>query len=647
MLISSFKTNFADDPTKSENQFKNIDIFRLFLSVFYLILIVIFYVAVPYFIEPEKDRIVNKNKEFQIEYYFTITLIFVIAFSFLKDRDEEPIFIMKDIINKTSETIILTYGRVILSIVIFILLLLMSLYESGHNPIQSEHKNGILLFIPIITIFFILYVREPNIISNVLYHCLIGTIITIIYGFSIFLFVIFKLPYYIYEKFQDFFQELFQKIKDVIFDYIINPVILLYKSINKKIKEDEVIRTEFNKQLRKTAVFSIFIAFIFCVIVYAKFDNRSTDNMMYFYTFLVIIPLIIGLYVSSLLVTENEIPLHYKVIFFVSVLLTFGGAYCYSNQLTPTNNIYIYSIGNILLYLIIIIFLGIFFIIFSNYLKRQKGILGFIINLIFFIPCLFTDFIQFIKTQIGLTPNIAYIMLLLEFIVILSYIYLPESIKYLLHKNSVKLQNTPYYLNQEYTIAIDKVFQSTTLYNTDKDDNYVNNNYAFSFWVYLNANEVYSKDNDGLGKKNEINIFDFAKGIPKVVYVNDEVNNDTWRIYLSNNCNKKIGLSSCDVNKYSKDFIELNGLPKQRWNLFVINYTGNSADLFINGELRGSIIFVDNNIPVSIQDGDKVVVGQKTNGLNGAIKESYYYNRSLSKFEIVNMYNIFNTFGTN
>jgi hypothetical protein len=291
----------------------------------------------------------------------------------------------------------------------------------------------------------------------------------------------------------------------------------------------------------------------------------------------------------------------------------------------------------------LIIFLAGIFIIFADYLKRQKGIFGFIINLIFFIPCLLTDFIQYIKLQIGITPNITYILFILELILILAYIYLPSMIKFLLHKNSVKLQRNPYYLNKKNIVAINNIFQSKTSYDTNKDDNYVNNNYAFSFWVYLNENSIYVKD-DNLGKNNERIIFNFANGRPKLVYINDEYYNDIWRIYLSNNCNDSD--TTCSKEQSKKDYIDFNGLPKQRWNLFVINYNGNSSDVFINGELKGSITFNEDNMPINIREIDTATIGQDIDGLNGAIKESYYYNRSLSNFEIVNMYNLFNTFGT-
>jgi hypothetical protein len=525
-------------------------------------------------------------------------------------------------------------------ITIIILFLLVSIGIIENDPMYyKSNDNNYAIFIPLFIIFFIIYIFNPYFITNLLYHSIIGSIVTIIYGIQVFLFLLFIIPIQINKLFPD----LLNNIKNAFIEYFINPIKILYNTVIKKINEDEIVKEEFNKQLINTGIFSTFILFIFAVLVYAKFDDRSSGNMMYFYTFMVFIPLIIGLFVSSMLVTENEISIYSKLFLFSSILITFGLAYCYSKHINPLNNIYIYSIGNVFLFLMLIIFLAGIFIIFADYLKRQKGIFGFIINLIFFIPCLLTDFIQYIKLQIGITPNITYILFILELILILAYIYLPSMIKFLLHKNSVKLQRNPYYLNKKNIVAINNIFQSKTSYDTNKDDNYVNNNYAFSFWVYLNENSIYVKD-DNLGKNNERIIFNFANGRPKLVYINDEYYNDIWRIYLSNNCNDSD--TTCSKEQSKKDYIDFNGLPKQRWNLFVINYNGNSSDVFINGELKGSITFNEDNMPINIREIDTATIGQDIDGLNGAIKESYYYNRSLSNFEIVNMYNLFNTFGT-
>jgi hypothetical protein len=290
----------------------------------------------------------------------------------------------------------------------------------------------------------------------------------------------------------------------------------------------------------------------------------------------------------------------------------------------------------------VIVLLGATFIIFSNYLKKQRGIIGFIVNLLFFIPCLLADFIEYIKEQIGITPSTVYILFIIEILLIIAYMYLPSMIQFLLHKNSTKLQRTPFYLNHQNDVAISQsdFLKIKSVYDTDK---YIyNNNYAFSFWVYLNTNDLFlksSQEKSDLGIKNEKVIFNFANGRPKLVYINDETHNDVYRFYLSNKSSKL-----WDSSNISNEIIEFDGLPKQRWNFFVINYTTESEDVFINGELRGSIEFTGEHLPNNIDDNSNAVVGQE-NGLNGAIKETYYYNKPLSKFEIANMYNIFNTFG--
>lgn len=606
------------------------------LFVFLLGYIVLFYYFIP-------TKVIGSNNQYTpystfTFCYFILSSLFLalllMAFRPLTGKSK-----ILGFINEKNEPDFIRYGFIGMCFQLLIFIIILCCIERKTTDLSGISNNFIYIFLPLFTVFILLYAVMPKFINYFLYFSIVGTFVYIVYAIEVLLFLCYQLvailPKQLYEK----FPEVFNTIQSFFTDFVFKPFTLLFKTINDKLKTDEEFKFEFNKQMKQTGIFSMFFLFVVLVIFYAKNDNRSTSNMMYFYTFLIIIPIIVGLYVSSLLGSANGTSLYTRLFILSAAVVVFGVAYCYSNQINTTNNIFMYSLGNLFLLLMIIVFLGAAFIIFSNYLKKQRGVLGFIVNLIFFIPCLVTDLIQYIKEQIGITPNIVYILFIIELLLIISYIYLPSMIKFILQKNSTKLQEKPLYLNNENKLA-DGNSDFLKIDELDKGEVY-NNNYAISFWLYLNPDTSFLEEQQStniLKTENEKVIFNFANGRPKLVYINDEAHNDVYRFYLSNKCE-----NNCTSNDISTQILEMNGFPKQRWNLFVINYTSNTSDIFVNGELKGSIEFTGANLPKDISPNNILVVGEE-NGLNGAIKETYYYNKPLTKFEIVNMYNIFNTF---
>lgn len=616
-------------------------------------------IALPYYVYRDTDF---KKPGFMITYYLFIVFIIILIMSFIyytllntdsihvpKIIDNNSKFLKKnyneilentDIIKVIIEGYIL-YGGILFSLIILLALfiLLIVLYLEG--PAHTTSDKSFMLVFCFIVLFYVAYIYG----YKYIHFGIIGFIISILAILDLLSYTLIPL-----KRIFGFFSS---SSENGIYSYIKGFFVTIYDNIRfvfdviqHKINEDANVKNEFYKQLKNTGIFLSFFSLSIIALLFANNDNRSNSNLMYFYTFLVVVPIILGIYMSSMVVLENDLTIYEKIIILISFLLIFGSAYCYSYHINPFTSTYIYSFGNVFLSLIVIIFLGITFIVFSDYLKKQRGFLGFIVNLIFFIPCLFTDFVEYMKQQIGITPNIVYIMFILELLVIITYIYLPSMIHLLLHNDSVKLKKNPYYLKNKNVVAYNDVFKV----NNNNELNvkpYLNNNYSFSFWFYLNPDSKFAvTEPTEIGKKslNEKNIFDFANGRPKLVYINDEIHTDMYRFYLSNQCNEEIN-SPCSAEKYKTNYVEFNGLPKQRWNFIVINYGVNTADVFVNGNLKGSIEFKGNNNPNDIDEKSVVTIGDDS-ALDGAIKEIYYYKKALSKFEIVNMYNLFNTFGT-
>jgi len=78
-------------------------------------------------------------------------------------------------------------------------------------------------------------------------------------------------------------------------------------------------------------------------------------------------------------------------------------------------------------------------------------------------------------------------------------------------------------------------------------------------------------------------------------------------------------------------------MPLQKWNHVVFNYAKSTADIFINGELKGSV--ERDHVNENLSLGDVIVVGQ-SNGLTGGVCNMVYFGRPLFKYEIDTIYTL-------
>ena len=178
-------------------------------------------------------------------------------------------------------------------------------------------------------------------------------------------------------------------------------------------------------------------------------------------------------------------------------------------------------------------------------------------------------------------------------------------------KNIANNSNIP---QLEYTDPITNIVS----YNPSK-------NYAISMWIYLNQ-QTHSFD----GNRKNINIFSYGNledMKPGISYNNNYKKTDNKDIYT----NTFTGPSYNQQNFYDVE------LTSQKWNNFVFNYSNNSVDLFINGNLERTFMF--NNIFPNYDPTDLFTIGDN-NGLNGAIGNIMYYIHPLTNFQITNTYNL-------
>jgi hypothetical protein len=418
-------------------------------------------------------------------------------------------------------------------------------------------------------------------------------------------------------------------------NYIINaiPEIIKAISINDFLSKradiklnDQEYRNYLIERDGKTS-FLFFLFFIFFIIFYLiGFNFLNPNNSIAYYFLMVILPAIVLMAFGIILKNDrtskpfSSINLLYAAgLLTIFVIISYFYSY-FSGLFSALLSNYIV---NILLVLIVLFGLSIVFNALSEYLEKQTGILGFIIQVIFYIPCLISELANYLFLEAKNTPKPIFVLFLIEILLILAYIFIPRLVYRFMGKKSTTLQYEPLSLDTQKTIASGDRFVLNTNNNLGK--NYRNSNYSISFWVYLNpkgpSNSAYVK---------KLNIFNYADGKPQITYVdNGKDIIDKYIIKFSNRSdNVKDGNSSYSIQ-----------LPHQKWNYFVFNYFDNKCDLFINAELLRTFEFNENNVPKNGDNADTITVGDN-NGLSGAICNVNYYPDIMTKTNITMMYNL-------
>jgi hypothetical protein len=381
----------------------------------------------------------------------------------------------------------------------------------------------------------------------------------------------------------------------------------------------------------KRNIFIVLLPFILAILIFmAARDTESLKNNTSNYV-LVIFVILFGSFIafSSLLKFEN-MSSYMTMVFCAILLLGIVIVKYVSSYITPRVVSIISHVLRLIIVLMIIIGLAIGYKFYSEKLKAITGWQGFFINFLFYIPCLISDGIEYLLQQYNITPNIVFVLLIIELLLALSYFYLPKLLQKSIKKTEIVLLNKPVYLNKETIVGNTEMFLfkpfSDKIEYVDQKALY-RRNYCISMWVFLN---VHSSSNTSY--KYETDIFDYSSH-PRITYKNESDNKMSkdkgiYTFYFSNIESKTT--SEPDA-KYEVS------IPNQKWNLISLNYFDTKVDLYINGNLERTYNFSD-NIPQYSPD-DLVKLG-KDNGLNGAICNVSYNKKPLSSTEISTAYNI-------
>jgi hypothetical protein len=382
-----------------------------------------------------------------------------------------------------------------------------------------------------------------------------------------------------------------------------------------------------NKDVYKYGIYFITYAVVLSATViffnYADMMKSFSYSTLGFVLFIFLSIVISSVYYSPLFKNKTS---NMSIAYLAAGLITFASIISSIFALsTPTQ---IREIGFAFLGLTIItiiIFLALFFYVFGSYLQNQRGIVGFMINFIFFIPCMLLDLIQYLKNEYNLTTRIEWIILGIEIVFVIAYYTITPILDKLLNKNVTYILDKPVFLNKSTVALYDTSSLAITKHDNNNDTKIMSSNFSISMWVYLNVQTNSFMKSDG--SSYEVNIFNYGNGKPKINYTNNDMNNKNRDMYLF------YFTDAATTPNYQVV------LPGQKWNNIVFNYYGNKVDLFINGNLETSFIFDDTNTMPQYSINDRITTGTN-DGLKGAICNITYNSDILENHQIVTNYNL-------
>lgn len=146
-----------------------------------------------------------------------------------------------------------------------------------------------------------------------------------------------------------------------------------------------------------------------------------------------------------------------------------------------------------------------------------------------------------------------------------------------------------------------------------------NYTYSISFYVYINPQPT----NTSVSYNKDTEIFNYA--YKPVIYYNGKSQSIIIKSRTLNNKGDQL-----DTIYQGKN------IKHQKWLFFVINYSNNNIDVFMDGKLVGSKKDV-----TPYFKGDKVTIGEN-DGIHGSIKEINYYSDITSPLTVELLYNLTN-----
>jgi hypothetical protein len=360
------------------------------------------------------------------------------------------------------------------------------------------------------------------------------------------------------------------------------------------------LSTNFSTCAKNNMILIAVAVYLLMIFLYMTNDPDVLYSKQYFYLSIIFIPLVaVGIWFYK---TNGAAISGNQMIFAATMLglVVVGISLYISNDISILEIKSAFTIFRILEALIVLVILA---IVFRTAIKKidtseSAGWSGFFIQLIFYIPCLIGDFIEYLIGEVKATPKVVFSLFIVEILLILSYLYLPKLMRASMTKNGVVLVNEPTPINVKKPLKtyVDLIGAPTNSSDLLKSSSIIKNTFSLSGWVY-----IVSQPPNKYPYNDEATIFEFTTLHPRMCF-NGKTN--TFRAYFN------------QTQKY--DFT----MPLQKWNYVVFNYDKTSIDLFVNGQLEHTVkrnVTNDDNFKVN----DLVYIGQDR-GLSGGVCNLLY-----------------------
>lgn len=260
---------------------------------------------------------------------------------------------------------------------------------------------------------------------------------------------------------------------------------------------------------------------------------------------------------------------------------------------------------------------------------KKNAFFTLISSLIFYIPCLFSDFINFITGNLKNSSLGNWIIIGISTIIIIFY-FASSWVEKKINTNGGRLLvNRPIYTENNTVLA-----NYLQLNGTDVLGN-IPYNYQYSISCWITIHSMPPSTNSSYTKPTSLLNFG---GKPNILY---NAKTNTLTITVPTNEPK---LSSGVKEHTPSNYIELDEfgnrivykreyMPLQKWNHFVVIYNGGTMDVFMNNELVVSSIEIS-----PYMSYDNLTVGTNK-GVSGGICNVIYFNKVIKGRDVKFLYN--------
>jgi len=359
--------------------------------------------------------------------------------------------------------------------------------------------------------------------------------------------------------------------------------------------------------------------------------KKSGDSINFLNGLIVITPFILT-FVAMFLLRKNNNMFYYISAGVLIISVLFASFYVYINTLSAGYQ-NIFNGSFVFLFVIsVLIALAMFYNVFVDRIRRIDNQSGWIANFIFFIPCLLSDFIEYIRKEFKLTPSTVYILLFLEAAILAVYYYLPPLFQLHLKSNGKTLLHDSTFFKDPNILAH---YSELPKINKNFNPN-IMQNYAISMWIYVNPNNSSSRNKQ---------IFSYGSDEvkPKINYAtSDNGIDDSYKRSKKEKIQMILYGNEDNTDNNNIVYAHVDG---QKWNNLVFNYYKQNVDVYINGKMEYSIDYPTNSVKFNNQDKIEVGVEVDDKGfneyyLNGAICNVVYFIKPLTRSQIATQYNL-------